>query len=302
MEKNASVKSLQKYSPWLIPLLIFLTALSIRIVYLNQASSVPTFEYPIMDEKYHVQLVQQINSESGYPDEPFYRAPLYPYFLAFLFKITDESFYWTRLVQLALGSFLALLVYVIALRLFNKRIATWSGFITALYPTLIYFEAALLIESIMPLLTLLLVWQLYRCQQTLSAIDFLVAGILLGVAGLARPNILVLGPFLFIWIALIVKPKLGWKKALARYALIAIASILVILPVTIRNYTAGNDSVFIAWQGGFNFFLGNNRTASGWSAKVERIDMTWEGGYNLAIVLAEKVERRNLKFSEVSDF
>ncbi len=255
-----------------------------------------------MDEKYHVQLVSQINSDEGYPDQPFYRAPLYPYFLAFLFKVTDDSFYWTRLIQLVLGSFLALLVYFIALKLFDRRIAIWSGFITALYPTVIYFEATLLIESIMPLLTALLVWQLYRCQQTLLVRDFIIAGVLLGLAGLARPNILVLGPFLFVWMVLIIKPKLGWVKALARYGLIAAASFIVILPVTIRNYTTGNDSVFIAWQGGFNFFLGNNRSASGWSATVPGIDMSWEGSYNQAIALAEKVEDRDLKPSEVSDF
>ncbi len=292
----------QKHSHWPVPLLIFILSLSVRVIYLNQTSTISTFENPIMDEKYHVQLVQQINSESGYPAEPYYRAPLYPYFLAFLFKLTDDSFFWTRLIQLVLGSFLALLIYNFALKVFDRKIAMWSGFIAALYPTLVYFEATLLIESIMPLLTILLVWQLYRCQQTLTVRDFIVAGVLLGLAGLARPNILMLGPFLFIWIALIIKPKLGWTKSLVRYGSIALASIVVIAPVTIRNYTAGNDSVLIAWQGGFNFFLGNNRTASGWSATVEGIDMTWEGGYNQAIALAEKIEKRELKFSEVSDF
>jgi len=255
-----------------------------------------------MDEQYHVQLVNQINSDEGYPDEPFYRAPLYPYFLALLFKLTDDSFYWTRLIQLVLGSFLPLLVYVIALRIFDRRIAIWSGIIAALYPTLIFFEATLLIESIMVLLTTLLVWQLYRCQQSLSVLDFIMAGILLGLAGLARPNILMLGPFLFIWIVLVIEPKVGWRKAFLRFALIGVASILIILPVTIRNKVVGNDLVFMAWQGGFNFFLGNNRSASAWSATVPGIDMSWEGGYNQAIALAEKVEGRELKPSEVSDF
>ena len=63
---------------WLVPLLIFLAAFSVRLVYLNQLESIPTFNYPIMDEKYHVHLAQRIDSEAGLDQEPFYRAPLYP--------------------------------------------------------------------------------------------------------------------------------------------------------------------------------------------------------------------------------
>jgi Tfp pilus assembly protein PilF len=201
-----------------------------------------------------------------------------------------------------LGSFLPLLIYLIALRLFDRKTAIITGAVAVFYPTFIYYESTLLIESIMVLLTALILWQLYRCQRTLSVIDFILAGLLLGIAGLARPNILMLGPFLFLWVWLVIKPELGWKKSIIRYALIAASSLVIILPVTIRNYTTGNDTVFIAWQGGFNFFLGNNRTATGWSATVAGIDYTWEGGYNQAIALAEKVERRELKPSEVSDF
>ena len=302
MGKNTSAGFLNIHSVWLVPLLILITAISIRVIYLNQISSLPTFEHPIMDEKYHVELAEQINSESGLPAEPFYRAPFYPYFLAFLYNSTDDSIYWTRLIQLIIGSFLPLFIYALSLRLFNRKVAVWSGFIAAFYPTLIFFEASLLIESIMGLLTVLLIWQLYRCERTLSVLDFVLAGIILGLAGLARPNILMLGPFLFIWIYLIIKPKLGWPKSILRFALIGLGSLIVILPITIRNKTVGNDSVFIAWQGGFNFYLGNNQMASGWSATVEGIDYSWEGGYNQSIALAEKVEGRTLKFSEISDF
>ena len=255
-----------------------------------------------MDEKYHVHLAEQINSPEGFPDEPFYRAPLYPYFLAFLFRVTDDSFYWSRFIQLVLGSFLPLLIYVIALGVFDRKVAVWSGFITAIYPTIMFFEATLLIESIMVLLTALLIWQLYRCQENPNIRNFIIAGVLLGTAGLARPNILMLGPFLFIWIALVLKPKIGWRKSILRYALIGLTSLVVILPVTIRNSVVGKDSVFIAWQGGFNFYIGNNRAASGWSATVPGIDMSWEGGYKQSIALAETIAGRDLKPSEVSDF
>ncbi len=293
---------IKKHRTWLVPLLILVVAFSARLAYLNQIQEMPTFNYPVMDEKYHVKLAEQINSDEGLPAEPFYRAPLYPYVFAFLHKISGESMYVPRFVQILFGMFVPLLVYFFGLRLFTPRVACWAGGVAALYPTLIYYDASLLITSLMVLLTMLLLFQLYRCQTRPCLFNFVLAGILIGLAGLARPNILLLGPVLILWIWLVIKPQIGWKKALIRYGVMGLFAFLIILPVTIRNYVVADDPVFIAWQGGFNFFLGNNRAASGWSATVPGIDMTWEGGYEEAIAIAEQAEQHKLKRSEVSDF
>ncbi|MCH7689514.1 MAG: glycosyltransferase family 39 protein [candidate division Zixibacteria bacterium] len=302
MQTSRLFEKLSRHSRWLTPLLIFLAAFSIRVVYLNQISTIPTFEKPIMDEQYHLALAEQINSEEGLPDEPYYRAPLYPYFLAAVFNLTAESVYWTRIIQILLGALLPLLLYFLGLMLFNRSVAFWSAAIAAFYPTFLYYDSALLITSLMVLLTTLLILQLYRCEKNPVPLQFILAGLLLGLAGLARPNILLLGPFLIIWIMLVIKPQLGWKKALFSYGLIALASFVVVLPVTIRNYTVGDDSVFISWQGGYNFYIGNNRQATGWSATVPGIDATWGGGYKQSIAIAEKSRGKQLKRSEVSDF
>ncbi|NIN01520.1 MAG: hypothetical protein GTO24_26530, partial [candidate division Zixibacteria bacterium] len=39
----------------------------------------------------------------------------------------------------------------------------------------------------------------------------------------------------------------------------------MIAPVTLRNYFVGKDLVLIAWQGGLNFYLGNNPDATGYT-------------------------------------
>ena len=300
--KKASPPLLGRREAWLAPLLIFVLAFAVRLIYLNQVSDSPLFQHPIMDEKYHVELAHQINSTSGLPDEPFYRAPLYPYVLAFLFRVTSNSFYATRLIQCVAGSFVPVLILVFGLLLFSKRVAYGAAITGAVYPTLVYYDATLLITSLMVLLTALLVWQLYRCQRRFSLLNFAVAGVLLGLAGLARPNILLLGPALFIWIWLVVKDQLGWRRAVIRYAIVAIGAFVVVLPVTIRNYRVSGDFVPIAWQGGFNFYLGNNRDATGWSATAPGIEQTWEGGYRDAIAIADQMSDRQLTKSEISDF
>ncbi len=302
MFSNHIKKLLVQHQVWLTPFFIVLAAFIIRLIYLLQIESIPTFYNPIMDEQYHLHLVSLI-SNSNVPDESFYRAPLYPYLLAFFLKIVSGSLFKVRLIQITLGSFLPLLVYQLGLNVFTKRVAFISMVVAVFYPTFLYYDAALLITPIMVLLTTLFVIQLYRCQNYPNRIlNFIVAGLLLGICGLARPNILLAGPMLIIWAWLILKPLEGPKKSIIKYALIGFASLLIILPVTLRNYQVSGDPVFIAWQGGYNFYLGNNRQASGWSATAPGIDQSWEGGYLQSIAIAEQAEQRRLTKSEVSDY
>jgi len=300
MVKNSTL-SKDRTRLWLVPLFIFLAAFLVRLVFLNQFQTMPTATNPVMDEKYHISLAEKINAGDT-ASEPFFRAPLYPYFLAGLFKITGSSLYWSRIAQIALGALLPLLLYLFGLMLFNRTVAFWAAALAVFYPTFLYYDASLLITFLMVLLTLLLVWQLYRTQERPRLKNFIMSGILLGMTGLARPNILILGPALFIWVWLVLKETQPIKKALVNYIVIGAAAFIIILPVTVRNYVVSGDPVFIAWQGGFNFYLGNNRQASGWSATVPGIDYSWEGGYRDAIVIAENDLKRPLMRSEVSDY
>ncbi|RKX29679.1 MAG: hypothetical protein DRP47_01165 [Candidatus Zixiibacteriota bacterium] len=302
MKFEKILRDVNSHKAWLIPLALLVSAFIIRLIYLNQMQDLPTFDHPIMDEQYHVELADQINNKT-LPKEPYYRAPLYPYLLAILMRITGGSLYGVRFLQILLASFLPLLVFGLGLRLFNRKVAFWAAAIAVFYPTFLYYDITLLITSSMVLLTVLFIRQLYVCRDNpLRLTSFALAGLLLGLAGLARPNILLAGPALIIWFWLVLLPQLGWRRTLIRYALLGIVSLVVILPVTVRNYVVSDDAVFIAWQGGFNFYLGNNREATGWSATVPGIDPSWQGGYRDAIAIAEHNQRRTLKKSEVSDF
>ena len=84
MPGNSLADKIRENQKWLIPLTIFALSFVVRYVHLNQYESFPTFSSPIMDELYHVQIAEKINSD-GYGNEPFFRAPLYPYFLAFTY-------------------------------------------------------------------------------------------------------------------------------------------------------------------------------------------------------------------------
>ncbi len=300
MTKKAQTKLHKIKEVVLTSILLIILSFSVRLVYLNQMESSPLFENPVMDEKYHIELVEQIKTNNE-PQEPYFRAPLYPYFLTALSNATNGSLYTMRLIQILLGSFLPLLIYLLGIQLFRRRVALIAAFLAMLYPTFIYYDTTLLITFLITILSVTLLWALYKykAQTYLSPI---VVGLLLGVAGLARPNILLFGPFLIVWVLLILKEQIGIKKALLHYLIIGVMAFVVILPVTMRNYQVSGDPVFIAWQGGINFFIGNNHQSSGWSATLPGIDKSWEGGYTESIAQAEKAIGRKLKRSEVSDY
>lgn len=117
----------------------------------------------------------------------------------------------TRLIQILIGSLLPLLILLFGTRLFGRKIGIWAACIAIFYPTFIYFDSSLLITFLITLLTTFLIWILYK-NESFTLWKFIIAGIVLGLAGLARPNILLIGPFLFIWFWFIIKPKIGLKK------------------------------------------------------------------------------------------
>jgi len=282
--------------------ILYIAAFAIRLVFLLEIRDMPTFNYPTMDEQYHVELARQINSPDGLPKEPYFRAPLYPYFLALIYKLTGGSLFWCRFIQIAIASFVPGLLMLLGLRLFSKTISYVSGAIAVFYPTFIYYDNTLLITFIEVLSFLIVVYQLYRCQEKPGTINFAFAGALLGIGAIARPNFLLLAPFLAIWIWLIIRPRIGLRNAVRNYLILIAVAALVIMPVTIRNYVVSGDFVPISWQGGFNFYIGNNSHASGWSATVPGMDPSWQGGYKEMISAAEYDYGRSLKRSEVSDY
>jgi Tfp pilus assembly protein PilF len=98
------------------------------------------------------------------------------------------------------------------------------------------------------------------------------------------------------------KSKLPSKDILARWIILCAGALLIISPVTLRNYLVGKDFVLIAWQGGYNFYLGNNSQATGWSTMAPHIHKSLEGGIYDARRLAEEEMKTKLKPSQISRF
>jgi len=292
-------RRLSKTSYWAVG--IFLLALAVRLVYLWQMKSSAWFDAPMMDAEYHDQWAQAIISGKDFTGGVFFRAPLYPYFLALVYRIFGHDYLIARLIQFLMGSFSCVLVYFLAKRIFNRRTAAIAGVAASLYGVLIYYDGELLIPVLLVFLDLVLILSLLWADQKPSYARWGVCGAVLGLSALARPNILLVGAALVVWMIIRSKNrgKAAGSKSLVCFVL---GAILVVSPVTIRNYVRGHDLVLIASQGGMNFYIGNNAGSDGASAILPGARATWWGSYDDAREMAEKASGKSLKPSQVSRY
>ena len=63
--------------------------------------------------------------------EIFYQDPLYPYFLAFLYKFAGRDFFWIYTVQAFLGAWTALLLVLLGNRIFSRMTGIVAGLLYA---------------------------------------------------------------------------------------------------------------------------------------------------------------------------
>jgi 4-amino-4-deoxy-L-arabinose transferase-like glycosyltransferase/Flp pilus assembly protein TadD len=279
--------------------LLFLLALIVRVVYLLQLKGTdPLFYHPIMDALYHHDWAVSIVKGGWLGEDAFFRAPLYPYFLSILYRIFGVNLLIPRIVQSLIGSFNCVLIQRIGRRLFSKKIGNIAGIIAALYPLFIYFDNELLIPALLLFFVLLGFYLILK--QSLdkgTKLGWFVTGVVWGLAAITRPNVILFLIVLPFWL----KGKL--KKTFKPAVLYGVLGVVaVIMPVTVRNYIVSKEFVPIAWQGGTNFYIGNNPYSDGRTAIIPGTRSSWWGGFYDAKRIAEEAMGRELKNSEIDRY
>jgi tetratricopeptide (TPR) repeat protein len=283
---------------------LFVLAFGVRLIYLLQIQNSPLFDTLTMCAEYHDQWAQMVLQGEDPHEGVFFRAPLYAYFLASVYRILGHGYLWSRVIQFLFGSLSCILVYLLGKRVFNDRTGRIAGVTAALYGILIYFEGELLIPVLLVFLDLLVILALFWTVEKPSSRRWALCGGLLGLSAIARPNILLVGQAFIIWIVFRSRGKAGkiGSKSLLYAGSFALGAILIISPVTLRNYLKGDDFVLIASQGGMNFYIGNNPQSDGASAVLPGARSTWWGLCEDGKRFAEEEAGRSLKPSQISRF
>lgn len=280
--------------------LIFAAALGLRIAYVVQLQDSPFFSHHELDARYHVEWAKAFaeGREREFIGGAYFRAPLYPWLLGTIYQVFGQGDLAPRIIQAVIGSLSCGLLFVLGRIVFCRTVGAIAGFAAAAYWVLIYFDGELMMESLYIFQLLLLLLVLVACGRRDSAWLWALGGVLLGLAAITRPNILLLGPAIVVWILLRTRPR--WRRGVGLSLLTFAGCMAPIVPITIRNYVVAGDLVLIASQGGVNFYIGNNAQSDGVSARIPGDPGEWDEAMKAQTERAERALGRSLKGSEIS--
>jgi len=237
-----------------LALVLFLVALAARIAFLALEPRTRL----VADERSWLAAADELRSPAVRFDPlrsalAFY-PPLHPYFLALGRELTGGTS-GAKLLQCLLGALLAPVVLAVATRTFDRRVGVAAGLLAALYPELVWHSAHLWSEP----LFMVLLWGAIALVFAADADGRLgtaaAAGLLFGLAALTRDPALYFVPLAALWLAVRRPPGRSWRLAAA----LAAATVLVVLPWSVRNWARFRAPIPVSLMGARTFWEGAAR-------------------------------------------
>jgi 4-amino-4-deoxy-L-arabinose transferase-like glycosyltransferase len=246
---------------------ILILAATLRLTHVLALRPLPLFDLLVIDSAVYDQWAQRIAAGDWLGAGVFYQDPLYPYFLAFLYRVLGHDLLVVRLVQVALGVGTCALAAVIARRAAGPVAGNLAALLLALFKPSIFQEAEIDKTALgVFLLTAALALALDPRVRARAA-----AGALLGLAALTRGNLLLVAPLAAAVFAFHGSPGAaaqGTAQARLRDWLsrpstrgagaFLAAFALVLAPVTLRNHHLSGEWIPTTYGAGAVFYTGNN--------------------------------------------
>jgi len=235
--------------------IIFFLAFALRLLYLNQIMESPFFDNPAVNEYEYDSWAREIVSGKLLRDVIPYHGPVYPYILAFIYKIFGINRFMGRLFGVVVSSLTSVLMASFCMRSAGRKAGMIAGVLSAVYWPFIYWSGELLVTTLALFCNMVILLFLWDIKKRPRPFTFLLCGILIGLSAVTRPNILLLMPFIAGWVFFCPMPR---RLKLTGTALMISAAAVIIAPVTLMNHIISGDLVFIQAQSGLNMYLGLN--------------------------------------------
>ncbi len=237
--------------------ILFAAALTVRVAHLAVLRDTPITKHLLIDSKFYDEFARRIASGGGLPDGVFFMNVLYGFFLGLAYEIAgpDGGRSLALVVQCVLGAASCVLLVKLGRVVERPREGLAAGILLAVYGPAIFYDAALLTPSLLLFLTTLATLVAVRgsaAGRTRAA----VLGVLGGLLILGRANHVLLFPG---WIASILRGR----SAIARVAVLGLAALVVVFPVSLHNWKASGEIVPVTANGGMALWAGNHEGATG---------------------------------------
>jgi tetratricopeptide (TPR) repeat protein/4-amino-4-deoxy-L-arabinose transferase-like glycosyltransferase len=252
--------------PWVAGLAA--VALALRLGYVWQLRRFALINPDELDPAFYFSWAKEIAAGAWLGKAPFVQSPLYAYLLGFLIRLIGSRVTGILVVQSLAGCGTVLLTWYAGRRLLGPLQGLIAGLIVALYGPFIFYEGMVMKTFLSPFLTVLLLVLLDHAgslgrQPEAGRADraFALAGMVYGLTALDRDNFILLAPALAV-LALFLGG--GWgRRGIRAAGAFTLGTILLVAPVTLRNWMVSRDFVLLTTGGGEVFFIGNNADANG---------------------------------------
>jgi hypothetical protein len=189
-----------------------------------------------------------------------FHSPLYPYFVGALYALFG-ALGAVKWAQVVLGALMVPAVARIGRASFGAPVGLVAAGITAFYPELVWYCAHFWTEILFATLLWWAVERLLAADVEERAWTAVVAGVLWGLAALARETALYFAPLAALWLAF--GRTGGARRATLRAGVFLLASGLVVGAWTYRNWRVWHAFVPISTFGALNLWQGNTALARG---------------------------------------
>jgi hypothetical protein len=164
-----------------------------------------------------------------------------------------DSFAWILFAQLFLGSLQPWVIFHLARRMADERVALVAAALSALYGPLLFYQGTLLRDWIPPLLEPLTLVMILKASESPRRNNWMLAGLMMGLAMLAKERILLFVPLVCLWIF--------WKhrerKSLQFCAFLLVGMCLMLIPIIARNLIVGVPPLALSNRAAEFFIEGN---------------------------------------------
>lgn len=304
---------------------ILIAAAAVRAVWIVGLRNAEIGRILPLDMRFYRDLAAGIASGGGAGGGALTFNPLYPVFLAGIFRVFGEGFLAPRMIQSLVGLGTIVLVYACG-RLIGERTGdggipvdprlagSAAAAIALLYPQLLLYEGAFLATT---LVVFLFAASLFTALAISRAIDrdppaggdrvpwaAFGLGALVGAGALGRPNLfLLLAPLVTVWLFFRAGgPRRGWRRPLRLALPCAAGAALLIAPPALYNAARTGTLVPVTTHGGINFFIGNGPQANGLYRPPEGMREDMRGLIEDAAAAARAATGRDLGAAGVSSY
>lgn len=245
-------------------LLVMALALSVRLAWV--VTLPPALVWP--DEQEFVTIARHLAASDGYVSASYRANPVLPLYLAGVFRVFGESYLAARVGQAIVGALTCVVIAATATRLLGAQVGFVSGLLLAIYLPQVYLSGVFYAECLFTFLIAVTVHCAVRSRAGRDAWPWLLAtGTSFALSALTRPIFLAYLPFLA---AALVLPNRAdgvdrdsLARRLAMGAALVVATGVVLLPWTLRNYFVLGRPVVVSTGFGTKLWQGNNEGAVG---------------------------------------